>query len=254
MAGKVIIEAHEMFGKAKTKIFVNGKEHCVILGCEKATIDIDADVQIGAKVFINPKNNEVTARNNEVTKLLITKLKGKMVTEIVSITSLDSFVEEVEDKPIYDLEGARGRQLKVYEDKCVIKVKANLISFATGNGSDGEKTIYYSDVLGVQYKRTGLQLGYLQLETASSSMNNKSDNFFNENSFTFDANLDGIMEEVQKFVKQKVDEAKKQKNAPIMVAASVSNADELKKYKELLDMGVISQEEFDAKKKQLLGL
>lgn len=33
-----------------------------------------------------------------------------------------------------------------------------------------------------------------------------------------------------------------------------SNADELKKYKELLDSGVISQEEFDAKKKQLLDL
>ena len=33
-----------------------------------------------------------------------------------------------------------------------------------------------------------------------------------------------------------------------------SSADELKKYKELLDLGVISQEEFDAKKKQLLGL
>lgn len=38
------------------------------------------------------------------------------------------------------------------------------------------------------------------------------------------------------------------------VSASVSNADELKKYKELLDSGVISQEEFDSKKKQLLGL
>ena len=34
----------------------------------------------------------------------------------------------------------------------------------------------------------------------------------------------------------------------------VSPADELKKFKELLDMGVITQEEFDAKKKQLLGL
>lgn len=33
-----------------------------------------------------------------------------------------------------------------------------------------------------------------------------------------------------------------------------SGADELKKYKELLDSGVITQEEFDAKKKQLLGL
>ena len=35
---------------------------------------------------------------------------------------------------------------------------------------------------------------------------------------------------------------------------SVSSADELKKFKELLDMGAITQEEFDAKKKQLLGL
>ncbi len=33
-----------------------------------------------------------------------------------------------------------------------------------------------------------------------------------------------------------------------------SPADELKKYKELLDMSIITQEEFDAKKKQLLGL
>ena len=34
----------------------------------------------------------------------------------------------------------------------------------------------------------------------------------------------------------------------------VSSAAELKKYKELLDCGVITQEEFEAKKKQLLGL
>ena len=39
-----------------------------------------------------------------------------------------------------------------------------------------------------------------------------------------------------------------------VVINNSSNADELKKYKELLDMGVISQEEFDAKKKELLGL
>lgn len=37
-------------------------------------------------------------------------------------------------------------------------------------------------------------------------------------------------------------------------SGAVSSADELKKYKELLDSGVITQEEFDAKKKQLLGL
>lgn len=33
-----------------------------------------------------------------------------------------------------------------------------------------------------------------------------------------------------------------------------SAADEIKKYKELLDIGAITQEEFEQKKKQLLGL
>jgi len=36
--------------------------------------------------------------------------------------------------------------------------------------------------------------------------------------------------------------------------APFSAADEIRKFKELLDLGVITQEEFDAKKKQLLGL
>lgn len=35
---------------------------------------------------------------------------------------------------------------------------------------------------------------------------------------------------------------------------TVSSSDEIKKFKALLDEGIISQEEFDAKKKQLLGL
>ena len=34
----------------------------------------------------------------------------------------------------------------------------------------------------------------------------------------------------------------------------ISNADELIKFKELLDSGIISQEEYEAKKKQLLGI
>ena len=37
-------------------------------------------------------------------------------------------------------------------------------------------------------------------------------------------------------------------------SATIDHAEELKKYKDLLDSGVITQEEFDAKKKQILGL
>ena len=37
-------------------------------------------------------------------------------------------------------------------------------------------------------------------------------------------------------------------------AQSASNAEELMKFKQLLDAGAITQEEYDAKKQQLLGL
>lgn len=58
------------------------------------------------------------------------------------------------------------------------------------------------------------------------------------------------MIEVSNYVKQRVDDVKNNVGAP---TAAISPAEELKKFKELLDMGVISQEEFDAKKKQILG-
>lgn len=48
-------------------------------------------------------------------------------------------------------------------------------------------------------------------------------------------------------------EAAAQASAPALSAAP-SAADELMKFKQLLDAGAITQEEFDAKKKQLLGL
>ena len=46
----------------------------------------------------------------------------------------------------------------------------------------------------------------------------------------------------------------KVENQPIVMMKESSNADEIKKYKELLDNGTITQEEFDKKKKQLLNL
>ena len=47
---------------------------------------------------------------------------------------------------------------------------------------------------------------------------------------------------------------KETKGTVVENVIATSNADELKKFKELLDDGIITQEEFDAKKKQLLGL
>ena len=58
---------------------------------------------------------------------------------------------------------------------------------------------------------------------------------------------------IRNSVLEAIENYRAKKNAPA-ASPAVSAADELKKFKELLDMGIITQEEFDAKKKQLLGL
>jgi len=83
-------------------------------------------------------------------------------------------------------------------------------------------------------------------------MNNINSNFFSENSLIFDQTLmNRKMEEVSNYRKQRIENVKLHKNHP---TSAISPADEIMKLKNLLDRGIISQEEFDAKKKQLLGL
>jgi len=65
--------------------------------------------------------------------------------------------------------------------------------------------------------------------------------------------VDGSEEYLQGFANA-VYAAKKEKVQKDTTSIPNSAADEIKKFKELLDMGIITQEEFDTKKKQLLGL
>lgn len=62
--------------------------------------------------------------------------------------------------------------------------------------------------------------------------------------------------EIQNVIREQLMIRQRNKNVPQVVMAETKNdeADMLKKYKDLLDSGVITQEEFDQKKKQLLGL
>lgn len=64
----------------------------------------------------------------------------------------------------------------------------------------------------------------------------------------------GNHEEIHKVISNLLMERQQKDSQVTKNIVSSSNADELKKYKELLDSGIITQEEFDAKKKQLLNL
>ena len=57
--------------------------------------------------------------------------------------------------------------------------------------------------------------------------------------------------EIKKYVEEN---RNKMSTVNTTIVNTKSAAEQIKEFKELLDMGIISQEEFDAKKKELLGL
>ena len=109
---------------------------------------------------------------------------------------------------VYEIQGVRGRSIRVYPYKCIINTSVTAGSLLTNNATDGEKTIYYKDVVGIQYKRSGVTIGYLQFETSSGTMNHDKSNYFSENTFTFESDKDEIMEEVYEYIIGIFDELK----------------------------------------------
>lgn len=97
--------------------------------------------------------------------------------------------------------------------------------------------------------------GKISITTAGSNTNNKN------SAITFSGMkyCDDFKNTLMEAIDNCKDEAAK-KNAKAMAEAlgnkgsQTSSVDEIKKLKELLDSGILSQEEFDTKKKQLLGL
>ena len=105
---------------------------------------------------------------------------------------------------LYQFYGVRGRSIAIYDRKCVISTQAGVGSLLTGNATDGVKTIFYCDVVGVQFKKSGALIGYLQFETGSVQMNNQNSNMFSENTFTFEHNKNGVTNEQMEFVYNQV--------------------------------------------------
>lgn len=55
---------------------------------------------------------------------------------------------------ICTLEGVRGRGLVLYDTKCVFTTKVTTGSIITKNATDGDKTIFYCDIIGIQFKNS----------------------------------------------------------------------------------------------------
>ena len=158
----------------------------------------------------------------------------------------------------YCLVNNLGKILDVYDNKVVFTSTQSTSTIVTGlvfgsSVTQGEKTIYFKDAIGVQYKPSSIADGYIQVETAAGGVSTSNSQYSGENAIQFSGKKSNEEAEIiVTFIRTQIENIK---NAPAGgVVQQLSPAEELKKFKELLDLGVISQEEFDAKKNQLLGI
>ncbi len=149
----------------------------------------------------------------------------------------------------------------VYEDRVVIERKG-LFSLAS-QGIKGDRTFFYCDLSGVEYKKPSIMAnGYMKFITSGTKDIDAKVGMFGSSRQSaedpntvllraFDKKVPIESEKIYNFLMKKISDIKK---ANINSHTAISSADEILKFKNLLDNGIISEEEFEAKKKQLLGI
>ena len=201
-----------------------------------------------ALIYVLIKSGGKNSENNEVTidsQNQVVNNSGATSNTVAMPLNLDLEATGL----IYQIQGAQ-KILRIYDDRVTLEQVKNARALLSQNWFQGVKEIYYSDMTGLQCKEASkLVLGYIQFETASSRGGN---NFNSENSWTYDINVNvsnSVAKEIQEFVRKKIRLAK---NPQPQQVQQISAADEMLKWKGLFDAGVISEEEFNDKKKALL--
>ena len=146
---------------------------------------------------------------------------------------------------LMELEGAEAI-LRLYTDKLIISPNGIIGKFSRGSSS--EKTIYLNQITGIQFKRGSILNGFLRFTIPGALEGYKKGMFDDPNTMFFKKKDNDLAESI----KNKIEELQRTQQMS-SVQQTTSVPDEIKKYKELLDSGIITQEEFDTKKNELLN-
>lgn len=158
-----------------------------------------------------------------------------------------------------ELKGTNGTV--IVDDETITISRKSLGGWAS-QGFKGDKKIYFKDIVSIEFKKpTKWANGYIQFVTNPELAIDQQTNFLGgTNIKAFDDPNAVVLRAMKKekteaaeafynYAMEKFHKAKHQEKS-----SPSSSADELRKFKSLLDDGIITQEEFDAKKKELLGL
>lgn len=155
-------------------------------------------------------------------------------------------------EPIMTAKGVAGA-LALYDDKVVI-VRKGFLSFAT-HGLKGDKEIYLSSISSIQFKKAGLLVnGYMQFAfngglEAKRGINQAIED---ENTVVFTKAHQPEFEAIKAKIESRLQAMRMPQS--VAVPAAPSAADEIIKLADLRDKGILTEEEFQQKKRQLLGI
>ena len=161
------------------------------------------------------------------------------------------------------LKGSNGI-LTVYEDRAVIS--RNTINGVLYQGVKGEKSFFYSSLSSIEYKKPSfIANGYIKFITAGTIDHQQNAGLFGISSskslkdpntliITYSEKTVNIANEIYEYVLNKIRQSKTNDvSTQNNIVNNTSCADEILKFKNLLDKGIITQEEFNKKKKELLN-
>lgn len=161
------------------------------------------------------------------------------------------------DRLVMQVKGNNGRLL-IFEDYVFFERKSFLGSMeslfsANKNNNVGEKKVEMSKIQGVEWGMASIwKNGYISLSVIgeSKNMNGLFGAGKHPTSIVFFpvSNMDA--ERCVNYLNRRIRETK---SYNVGSQKQLSAADEIRKYKALLDDGIITEEEFELKKKQLLG-
>ncbi len=151
---------------------------------------------------------------------------------------------------VFKLDGGLGDILIVYEDRIVIK-HSGILNTLVGV-TNGEKTIFYTDLTAIKFATPKLlSSGYIQFTIMGNSEANAVYSSGQENAIVIKKkNYTGEVQQIIDYIQEKIKVCK----SNTQNSNNSNAADEILKYKKLMDEGIITPEEFEKKKIDLLNL
>ena len=147
------------------------------------------------------------------------------------------------EEPIISFKGRNGK-IELYKDFVRLD-RATAMGFLM-QGLKGMKDIYLHNITSIQIKKPGFTVGYIQFSIPGGNESQKGafDSLKDENTLSF---IGKENYEKALAIKERIEKTMKSRNS-----GALSSADEIEKLHSLFKKGILTEKEFEEKKKKLL--